>query len=49
MAQKAKSKNAWIVHMSKIRKANPKLSKSRPGSPDFMKLVALAKKSYKKK
>jgi hypothetical protein len=39
--------NKWIVHLQKIRKENPKLAKSRPGSADFKKLIAIAKKSYK--
>jgi hypothetical protein len=43
------AKNAWIIHMSKIRKENPKLAKSRPGSPDFKKLIIIAKKTYKAK
>jgi hypothetical protein len=32
-------KNPWLVHLAKVRKANPKLK-------DFKKLSLLAKKSY---
>lgn len=32
--------NAWITHMSKTRKANPKVK-------DFKKIAAIAKKTYK--
>jgi len=33
--------NKWIVHMAKVRKANPKIK-------DFKALANLAKKTYKK-
>lgn len=39
-------KNPWMDHMAKIRKSNPSLAKSRPGSADHKKLIAIAKKSY---
>jgi len=38
----AKSKNPWIVHLSKIRAQNPKIK-------DVKTLAKLAKKSYKPK
>jgi hypothetical protein len=31
--------NAWLVHLAKVRKANPKIK-------DVAKLAALAKKTY---
>jgi hypothetical protein len=35
----AKTKNPWMVHLAKVRKANPKIT-------DVKKLSALAKKTY---
>jgi hypothetical protein len=37
-----KSKNPWILHLSKVRKANPKIK-------DVAKLAKLAKSTYKPK
>jgi len=36
-----KSKNPWMVHLAKVRKANPKIK-------NVGELAKLAKKSYKK-
>jgi len=38
----AKKTNPWMVHLSKVRKANPKIK-------DVGKLAKLAKSTYKKK
>jgi hypothetical protein len=35
------NKNPWMVHLAKVRKANPKIK-------DVVKLSKLAKKTYKK-
>jgi hypothetical protein len=37
----AKTKNPWLVHLAKVRKANPKVK-------DVKALAKLAKKTYKK-
>lgn len=37
-----KTKNAWLVHLAKVRKENPKVK-------DVKKLAKLAKQTYKKK
>jgi len=37
-----KTKNAWLVHLAKVRKANPKIK-------DVGALAKLAKSTYKKK
>lgn len=35
-----KTKNSWLIHLSKVRKQNPKIK-------DVSKLAKLAKQSYK--
>lgn len=37
-----------MVHLAKVRKANPSLAKARPGSAEQKKLISIAKKSYLK-